>query len=164
MARVQNKGMPSATNSSSRGCLGCQFFQRQLQAIRCCTLFVGMSAQKNPMSTLTWLLVGRPLARSYGVLPRTVRPLRLNRLRDCTYEEECANNFVNDLIQVCDEWQFQSISVKVFAQGALAEDVNVATEDAAPQQIEPCGTAEMLLMVQTARCLRLRFMSRMKTA
>ncbi|CAE7861768.1 unnamed protein product, partial [Symbiodinium necroappetens] len=62
--------------------------------------------------TLTWLLVGRPLARSYGVLPRTVRPLRLNRLRDCTYEEECANNFVNDLIQ-----------------GALAEDVNVATED-----------------------------------
>eukprot|EP00439_Symbiodinium_sp_Y106_P016212 s5644_g2.t1 len=33
-------------------------------------------------------------------------------LRDRAYEEECANNFVNDLIQ-----------------GALAEDVNVATED-----------------------------------
>ena len=58
-------------------------------------------------------------------------------LRDRAYEEECANNFVNDLIQACEAWQFHSFSMKVFAQGALAEDVNVATEDASPPQIEP---------------------------
>ena len=55
-------------------------FQGQLQTERCYTQLAGMSSYQNVQSinTLTSLLVGRPLARNYGVLPRKVCFLRWN--------------------------------------------------------------------------------------